>query len=161
MGRAGVQLFLRKLRLTSGNSGSSIWVRPPDQEVLPTSRGAAPPAPVSSLNNLLMDRISNKLSQRHDFFYPEGRLPLMIFGAFFLPVAVVLYGGSAGAHWPVAVFFGHRRFFVCLCCMLYRAHDDIHYRYFWPILCLSYDRCTHNSLSHGRFLAFNCACFGG
>lgn len=51
-----------------------------------------------------MDLIYNRLAKRYDFFYPEGRLPLCIFGAFFLPVAVTLYGGSAGAHWPVAVF---------------------------------------------------------
>lgn len=51
-----------------------------------------------------MDRIYNKLGQRHGSFYPEGRIPLCIFGAFFLPIVVTLYGGSAGAHWPVPVF---------------------------------------------------------
>lgn len=51
-----------------------------------------------------MDLIYNKLAKQHDFFYPEGRLPLCIFGAFFLPIAVALYGGTAGAHLPVAVF---------------------------------------------------------
>lgn len=51
-----------------------------------------------------MDLIYNKLAKRHDFFYPEGRLPLCIFGAFFLPIAVALYGGTSGAHLPVALF---------------------------------------------------------
>ena len=51
-----------------------------------------------------MDRIYNKLAKRHGTFYPDGRLPLVIAGAFLLPVAVTLYGWTAEAHMPVAVF---------------------------------------------------------
>ena len=51
-----------------------------------------------------MDRIYNKLTKRHNGYYPEGRLPLVIAGAFLLPVAVTLYGWTAEANMPVAVF---------------------------------------------------------
>lgn len=54
--------------------------------------------------NLLMDRVYNKLTKRHGKFYPEARLPLVIFGAFFFPVAITLYGWTAEARLPVAVF---------------------------------------------------------
>ena len=52
-----------------------------------------------------MDPIYNKLAKRHGTnFYQEGRLPLVISGAFFFPVAVTLYGWTAEARLPVAVF---------------------------------------------------------
>ena len=51
-----------------------------------------------------MDPIYNKLGKRHGKFYPEGRLPLVIVGAFLLPIAVTLYGWTAEAHTPVPVF---------------------------------------------------------
>lgn len=51
-----------------------------------------------------MDPIYNRLTKRRNDFYPEGRLPLCIFGAFLLPLAVGLYGGTAGNHMSVFVF---------------------------------------------------------
>ncbi|KAK3711305.1 hypothetical protein LTR37_009685 [Vermiconidia calcicola] len=54
--------------------------------------------------NLLVDRLYVKLQERPgDKIYPEGRLPLVVFGAFTLPFIIALYGWSAGAHFPVAV----------------------------------------------------------
>lgn len=51
-----------------------------------------------------MDKIYNKLGERHEGFYPERRLPLPILGAFILPVAVALYGWTAEVRAQVFVF---------------------------------------------------------
>lgn len=51
-----------------------------------------------------MDRMYNALGRRHGSWYPEGRLPLVITGAFLMPVAVVLYGWTAEAHVQVFGF---------------------------------------------------------
>ena len=51
-----------------------------------------------------MDKIYIRLGKRHGGFYPEGRLPLVITGAFLLPVAVLLYGWTAQAHAQVFIF---------------------------------------------------------
>lgn len=51
-----------------------------------------------------MDRIYNKLNERHGSFYPEGRLPLVIIGAFLLPVSVAIYGWTAELQAPVFGF---------------------------------------------------------
>ncbi|KAK3697494.1 hypothetical protein LTR37_017440 [Vermiconidia calcicola] len=54
--------------------------------------------------DLLVDRLYVKLRKRHgNKIYPEGRLPLVVFGAFTLPSIIALYGWSAAAHLPVAV----------------------------------------------------------
>lgn len=51
-----------------------------------------------------MDRIYVHLNQRHGKHYPEGRLPLVITGAFLLPLAVALYGWTAELHVQVFGF---------------------------------------------------------
>ena len=51
--------------------------------------------------NSLVDRLFVKLQTRHgEQSYPEGRLPLVITGAFLLPVTVVLYGWAPQLQWP-------------------------------------------------------------
>ncbi|KAK4541442.1 hypothetical protein LTR36_008043 [Oleoguttula mirabilis] len=57
--------------------------------------------------NTAIDRISTHL-QHHGAHadgtpQPENRLPLVILGAFALPLTVTLYGWAASAHWPVSV----------------------------------------------------------
>lgn len=51
-----------------------------------------------------MDKIYNILNKRYGKFYPEGRLPLVITGAFLLPLAAVFYGWTAELKVPVLVF---------------------------------------------------------
>lgn len=51
-----------------------------------------------------MDKIYNKLNKSRGRFYPEGRLPLLITGAFLLPVAITLYGWTAELHANVFVY---------------------------------------------------------
>jgi hypothetical protein len=52
--------------------------------------------------NLFLDRLYNMLGEsRGGTAYPEYRLPFLIAGAVFMPVAVVLYGWVLGSHWPV------------------------------------------------------------
>lgn len=52
--------------------------------------------------SVFVDRIYVKLQARHGGkTYHEGRLPLVVTGAFFMPLAVALFGYSAGLHWPV------------------------------------------------------------
>ena len=51
-----------------------------------------------------MDRVYNKLTKKRGEFYPESRLLLVIAGAFFFPITITLYGWTAEAHMPVAVF---------------------------------------------------------
>lgn len=54
--------------------------------------------------NRIVDRVYNKLQARHaEATFPEGRLPLVITGAFLLPVTVALYGWAPHLHWPVGV----------------------------------------------------------
>lgn len=57
-----------------------------------------------TISNQTMDRIYNKLNKRHGGFYPEARLPLVVTGAFLLPVAVALYGWTAELKVPVFGF---------------------------------------------------------
>ena len=55
--------------------------------------------------NLFVDKIYVKIQEQHKgAFYPEGRLPLVVFGAWFLPLVVVFYGWSAALHWPAWIF---------------------------------------------------------
>lgn len=51
-----------------------------------------------------MDRVYNGLTKKHGSFYPEARLPLVIAGAFLFPITITLYGWTAEARMPVAVF---------------------------------------------------------
>lgn len=60
-----------------------------------------------------MDKIYNTLGKRHGKFYPEGRLPLVIAGAFLLPIAVALYGWTAQLHVPVFGFLSTGTF-LCI-----------------------------------------------
>lgn len=57
--------------------------------------------------NFVSDRLYVKLEQqRGGKFYPEGRLPLSIFGAFTIPLVVLLYGWAPQLEWPVWVLLG-------------------------------------------------------
>ena len=52
--------------------------------------------------NLFLDRLYNMSGKsRGGTAYPEDRLPFLIAGAVFMPVAVALYGWVPGSHWPV------------------------------------------------------------
>ncbi|KAK5122287.1 hypothetical protein LTR85_004198 [Meristemomyces frigidus] len=56
--------------------------------------------------NTAIDRIYTRLQHRPSSDgtpQPENRLPLVIVGAFALPLSVTLYGWSAQAHWPVTI----------------------------------------------------------
>ena len=53
--------------------------------------------------NTLLDRIYAKLQKPGQPHQPENRLPIVIFGAFTLPLSVVLYGWIAALRLPVPV----------------------------------------------------------
>ena len=69
--------------------------------------------------NLFLDRLYTMLGKsRGGTSQPEYRLPFLIAGAVFMPVAIALYGWIPDSHWPVYLLLLSVAFMGCLLLMI-------------------------------------------